>query len=237
MDNNETIFEIVKARDENTQDYQYNYQAYLYSLMLSYVEHVKANLYNFKFVARLVDSDTTREVYLNLQMIVNDDSIVENSRFFYNKDENNRKFFMNPEEIEKKEGDFTSFRIDFSINNSESPNSYFFLMEAVNMSTNISYMININLETFFKISIFLYQLLNYNIIDGKLFLEKFNRFNKVPSELRNAQYTNLVESGTKIYAIFWDGAYILASIGESKDTITYMGFSEEEFAKLQQGEE
>ncbi len=234
MENNINCVEsIVKAKDDNTTINQYNDEVYLYSIMLSHVEHIKANLYNFKFIGRLLNSETTSEVYLNLQVLINDSSIVDNSK--YSIEDNSRlalvnSYFYNGNTPNGKENEDNSYRIDFSINNK--PNCKFKnTIQIVNNKYNVASEIFINRETFFKIAIFLYQLLSCNMIDGDIFYRKFSSMRSIYGDDR---YTTIraFKDSTKIYTIYWDSNYIssiLQEVEPHKYQLIYMVFTKEEY--------
>ena len=146
--NIKAIDSIVKARDDNTTNYDHFPNGHLYSLMLSHIEHVEANLYNFKFISRLVDSECTKEIYLNLQLLINDSSLVSNSKYYIN--DQTRLKLVNSYKFGEKENPNNSFRVDFSINKPKNKEDLYLKLELVNMASNTSCYIDINI---YRISI------------------------------------------------------------------------------------
>lgn len=228
------IDSIIKARDDNTIKNE-SFLGYLYSIMLSHIEQIESNLYNFKFIARILNSDSTKEVYLNLQVLVNDSSIVDNSK--YSLTNQARLSFVKSYGLEKKENQENSFRIDFSINN-PIDESLFLVMEVVNTKFNLSNNIYINKEIFFKISIFLCKLLNYNIIDGDIFTRKIDSFKLISG---NDRYHYISESSNNLFMIYWNHSYIAAIFNKNNTdvmyNITYMIFTENEYKEILETEE
>ena len=224
---------IIKAKDDNTVINQYNEESYLYSIILSHVEHIKANLYNFKFIARILNNENTKEVYLNLQVLINDSSIVDNSK--YSIEDNARlslvnSYFYNGSTPNSKENEDNSYRIDFSIN--YKPDCKFKnTIQIVNNMYNIVSEVFINKETFFKIAIFLYQLLSCNMIDGDIFYKKFSTMNALYNDDRYTAIKTYKDTN-KIYTIYWDNTYISSILQEveiHKYQLIYMVFTKEEY--------
>lgn len=220
------IESIVKARDENTVINSYIDNIFIYSIMLSHIEHTQYNLYNFKFICRTIDPKAINEIYLNFQVLVNDSSVITNSK--YSLSDVNRSSFVASYKFNEKENVNNSYRTDFSISINDSEKD-FFIIEIVNNATNTARYIKVSLEMYFKINIFLYNLLNDNIIDGDVFLKKFNNFRRL-SDNSQAAYNFCIDSGSKIYKIYWDKRYIIFYVDNSdKHNITYAIFDKDVF--------
>lgn len=223
---------IVKARDDKTQiKYEESCDTYLSTLMLAYIERIEeSNLYNFKFTARTINPEEYKEIYLNMLIIINDPSIVSNSKYFIK--DKYRKEFIESYALKEKENKYNSYRIDMSINLNEGNN--YLTMEIVNIFKNTSSLININREIFFKISIFLHQLFNYNIIDGAVISSHYSIF-RVPGDEKSLQ--SIRESGVKLYTLYWIHTYIVLFIDPTNQKkIIYMVFQKEEFEKIMEKE-
>lgn len=219
---------IVKARDDNTKVSDFVGKFYLYTIMLSHIEHIKANLYNFKFIGRTLDPKSTKEIYLNMQVLVNDSSVITNSKYYINN--KNRLSLVNSYEFDKKENADNSYRIDLSIDISKEEKD-FFLMEIVNIASNSSSYICITLEMFFKSVIFIYNMLDNNIINGDIFLKKYNDFRLLSPTQESYNYCRDVS--TKLYTAYWNKMYVVFFIDPDKEhRITYCTFSKEEFSQI-----
>ena len=226
------IDSIIKARDDNTTNYDHFPSGHLYSLMLSHIENIQTNLYNFKFIARLVDPECTKEIYLNLQILINDSSLATNSKYYIN--DQSRLKLVNSYRFGDKEKPNNSFRVDFSINKPNNPDDLYLKLELVNMASNTSCYVGINKEIFFKISIFLYQLLTYNIIDGDIFIKKINSFRLLVGK---DAFLSSISDETKLFTLYWNTRYIICFLESSTDSnnlsqITYGCFTKEEYENL-----
>ena len=62
---------IIKARDDNTVIGKLENE-YLYSMMLSHIEHIKegSNAYNLKFIGRCMTPTNTEEIYMNMSSML-----------------------------------------------------------------------------------------------------------------------------------------------------------------------
>lgn len=222
------IESIVKARDDRTIENPTLAREYLYSIMLSHIEPIKGNVYNCKFIGRTLSSRTTNEIYMNMQIIVNDSSAISNSK--YSISDSSRSEYVKSYNFDKKENISNSYRIDLSINTSKEDDE-FFIMELVNQYTNQSSYIRITLETFFKASIFIYNMLDMNIIDGDIFLRKINKFRLLTAS--NESFNLMHEVESKLYTIYWNQHYILFHLDKNNDSnfwqCTYCIFKKEEY--------
>lgn len=227
------IDSIVKARDDRTIENTSITlgREYLYSIMLSHIENIKSNVYNCKFIGRVLSSRTTNEIYLNMQLIVNDSSAITNSKYYIN--DPTRSEYVKSYKFDKKENISNSFRVDLSINTSKEEDE-FFIMELVNQYTNQSSYLHINLETFFKSSIFIYNMMDMNIIDGDIFLKKINKFRLLTGSQES--YNLMREVEHKVYTIFWNNHFIFFYLEKQEESnnyqATYSIFSKEEFDQI-----
>lgn len=227
-DNIRAIDSIVKASDDNTREhYQSTDNTYLYNIMLSHIEHIESNLYNFKFIGRILNAENTKEIYMNLQILINDSSIITNSKYYI--EDPNRLLLVNSYKFDKKENASNSYRIDFSIGNSYKDGPYCKL-QLVNMVSNTSSYIGLPKSIFFKISIFMYQLLNFNIIDGNILQRSFKNLILLSGE---QSYIDAVEENIKIFTFYWNYMYIIVYI-DPKDEyqLYYMVFTKKEYENL-----
>ena len=223
---------IIKARDDRTKISPIIDNSYLYTIMLSHVEHIKSNLYNFKFIGRMINYETTREIYMNMQVLINDSSVVTNSKYYIA--DTTRSEYVKSYQFDKKENQSNSYRIDLSMSTSNEANK-FFLLELVNQYTNTSIYTHITQEMFFKISIFIYNMIDINIIDGNIFLGKINKFRMLsPTE---ESYKLLLESSDKLYTIYWNQLFIKFYLEKvdgivSSYQITYSPFPKDIYQKI-----
>ena len=102
------------------------------------------------------------------------------------------------------------------------------------MASNTSCYVGINKEIFFKISIFLYQLLTYNIIDGDIFIKKINSFRLLVGK---DAFLSSISDETKLFTLYWNTRYIICFLESSTDSnnlsqITYGCFTKEEYENL-----
>lgn len=227
----QAIDSIVKIIDDKTETSRYYRGFFLYDLQLLCIEHVSGNLYNFRFLADTLSYMNKLYLYFNLQILINDDSIIKNSKYFIDR----CKRFIDIIEKQYPIDSNNTFRVDFSIDDSD--DKYYKEMGMVNVRENKLEYIKINNEAFFKINIFLYKLLTYGSIEADIFtMDLFVNHKQVfDNEIRNI----LADPNRDKFIFFWGNKYIISYLTDYNEfgirkvkILSFITMDEKEYLKL-----